>query len=812
MDSGNIGALIAQGKIVKIADIDPNNDYIQIGKFQTGNRKNSSANADAYAPYVIPLSLVLGGGSTYTGSNGIVLIGNDFQLASNNISQFTNDSGYLTAATVKAAAWTPDGNGFASEKFLGTLNNFALPFRVNNNEVARFTTDPAGSTRLYINANTNLYGSNAGIQYNSDGTSPNRAQLRLNTHGNNIGAPGITGFKSRGLTIGSTLSVLPGDNLFRITSIGVSGNDTSMNLASLIDVRVASVLPGYVATDFVVALNSLAGVMTERFYVTSEGNVGIGTSVPAARVHIVGSGNTTATIGVQSVSANTQNWFRAYDDGTIWSQGAANNAHLFASYVGNVSATYDSPGIQFLEFKIGGVIKSQLINQAALTRFNQAAGQFWGVYGSDNNPYILFDETNKNVGIGTSTPVQKLDVVGNINVGLTDGYYLNNLKFLSGNGFNSDSIQLGRGANGTAAAGDQYIAMGIFSYATESGIAIGYSSTINNGTFDGIAIGRAAVVDAGLIRGVALGRNANAKHNNAWAIGFNAVTTQDNEFNFGVVGTESKLIVNGSVGVSVANPTARLHVQGDSANSASHVLKLNNLASAPILYARNDGKVSIGVAAPLAKFHVESVADGGALFVINDGLFDVNLSGSLGQLRFTYGLNEFMINPYPTALSTPFRFKSNPAGTTGESGIEHIVTANITSTVGGGSLIGEVLEMGSIGIQTGTIRGKVIRKLNFNNPNATFYPFIALDGNSGFGTFTPTATIHGKGVSVLSTDFVMKLDNSANSTILHARNDGSINTPLIPTSGTGSPPGGTVSGDLWVDTSGGGNPIVCRVP
>lgn len=42
----------------------------------------------------------LGGGTTYTASNGIALVGSDFQLASNDISQFNNDAAYITDSSL----------------------------------------------------------------------------------------------------------------------------------------------------------------------------------------------------------------------------------------------------------------------------------------------------------------------------------------------------------------------------------------------------------------------------------------------------------------------------------------------------------------------------------------------------------------------------------------------------------------------------------------------------------------------------------------------------------------------------------------
>ena len=54
MEITNIEALIAQGKILKPADLNPANDYLVVGKFQNGNRK-SGGDGNSYPSYVIPI-------------------------------------------------------------------------------------------------------------------------------------------------------------------------------------------------------------------------------------------------------------------------------------------------------------------------------------------------------------------------------------------------------------------------------------------------------------------------------------------------------------------------------------------------------------------------------------------------------------------------------------------------------------------------------------------------------------------------------------------------------------------------------------
>jgi hypothetical protein len=433
MEDITIESLIAQKRVVTTTDLlNPINDYMVVGVYQNGTSK-SRGDGTSYKNYVISIAELLGGGAAYTASNGISLVGNDFRLTSNNISQFTNDSGYLlpaaltpylTSATAAltyqpigayltaSTGWVLDGNTVGSEKFLGTIDNFALPFRVNNNEVLRITDDAAGSTRFYFNANTNLHGSNSGIQYSSDGTSPNRSQARFNLYGANTGAPGITGFKSRGATIGSTLSVLPGDNLFRITSIGVSGNDTSINLASLIDVRVSTVLVGHIATDFVVALNSIAGVMTERLYVNSEGDVGMGTSTPTARLQIIGASSTNADYALKVYNSTTP-VFEVRNDGLV----GVGGVNPFTSYKFHIQTSVANDGLQVIGGGIGTLtLGADTDTQSGVLRLrDQPAGTDGWVLRNIGDSYMV---NSFNFGIGTG-PTAKLHVRSN---GSTTGY------------------------------------------------------------------------------------------------------------------------------------------------------------------------------------------------------------------------------------------------------------------------------------------------------------------------------------------------------------------------------------------------------
>jgi len=94
---------------------------------------------------------------------------------------------------------------------------------------------------VFINTTAPAIGSNAGIQYSFAATvlaEANRAQLRCNLFGAFPNGPGVTGFKSRGATIGALAGCIAGDILWHMTAIGVAPNGASIPLAALLTYQV----------------------------------------------------------------------------------------------------------------------------------------------------------------------------------------------------------------------------------------------------------------------------------------------------------------------------------------------------------------------------------------------------------------------------------------------------------------------------------------------------------------------------------------------------------------------------------------------
>lgn len=118
--------------------------------------------------------------------------------------------------------------------------------------------NPLNDPMIFVNqGGVPLHSSNAGLQFSS--ARNNRAQFRGNQYSPDPrGFPGITGFKSRGATIGSLAPVVVGDGIFRATAMGVCP-DLSTPLSGLMTFYVEGTYPTYIATSWEIELNPPEG-------------------------------------------------------------------------------------------------------------------------------------------------------------------------------------------------------------------------------------------------------------------------------------------------------------------------------------------------------------------------------------------------------------------------------------------------------------------------------------------------------------------------------------------------------------------------
>ena len=95
------------------------------------------------------------------------------------------------------------------------------------------------------------------------------------------------------------------------------------------------------------------------------------------------------------------------------------------------------------------------------------------------------------------------------------------------------------------------------------------------------------------------------------------------------------LLSNGNFGVGETIPTATIHAKGIDSTSSNYALKVNNSASSPLLYVRNDGNVGINTSNPTSKLQVVGLAT----YVDNSAAITAGLTTGAFYIRTGHGLD-----------------------------------------------------------------------------------------------------------------------------------------------------------------------------
>jgi len=267
---------------------------------------------------------------------------------------------------------------------------------------------------------------------------------------------------------------------------------------------------------------------TTTFTIKDGGNVGIGTNSPTEKLFVSGKTYISESLGIGSSAP-----------GSGISLGST-----YPIYFGNANHNIYNSG------------DSLFVNGWSYLTLNASTAV--GI--STNNINRLYVNSIGNVGIGTSSPSEKLEVNGDIKITSQS----NVLKIGS---YSALSITQGAGAanvivghNNTMNDGGNGggVVIGASSTSTNNGIAIGLFSTVSLGTDDGIAIGRDTSISNSSIRGVAIGRQATVTASNAFAIGNYTTANQNDTI---ILGNNSSG-VKPNVGIGTSNPLTTLHVNG----------------------------------------------------------------------------------------------------------------------------------------------------------------------------------------------------------------------------------------------------------
>jgi len=504
--------------------------------------------------------------------------------------------------------------------------------------------------------------------------------------------------------------------------------------------------------------------LTERMIIRYDGNVGIGTSSPLGTLQVrkdqtsdnaiivsnagTPGANTTMSFVLQE-SDTPQGWFRRYRDGTAKTEIGFTNDLTFTSNIvsgatermritqaGNVGIGTSSPATK-LEVA-GGQFRIFESGNTALKTYTANPGGFIVSYQSDaGSPFTktldivangdgtvpanmrflakangastpverMRIEGNGNVGIGTTSPAEKLEVNGNIQIQNTNG-----LKSKLANGTQKnllsvnadDTIALGDGSSG-------YTALRFFPGGSEA-MRITSAGNVGIGTASPLAPLQVGTPDATQYQRAIKVGNGTTTNTSGTYLDFPSATTDnlgsrigggreglggasfirfDTTNSSSVVTERMRILGNGNVGIGTSAPNATLEVSTTnpinqrwsrgspssfyldlkqtitSGNVRWNFSQVNNGVAYDDVLVLDTGKVGIGTTTPGAKLHINgatilsgAVSGGDTFLQIKNTTTNIALLGSEASMfggatssdvgLFVYGNNKLSLSTNAT--------------------------------------------------------------------------------------------------------------------------------------------------------------------